>query len=44
MTVELFNNGKMIADKTIMTPKGTLAMTFDLKTVQTLTVTPVVTR
>ncbi len=44
MTVELFNNGKKIGDKTIMTPKGTLAMTVDLKTVQTPTVTPVVTR
>ena len=33
MTVELFNNGKMIKDKTIMTPKGTLVMTVDLKTV-----------
>ena len=32
MTVELFNNGKMIKDKTIMTPKGTLTMTVDLKT------------
>ena len=32
MTVELFNNGKMIKDKTIMTPKGTLTMTADLKT------------
>ena len=32
MTVELFNNGKMIGDKTIMTPKGTLAITVDLKT------------
>ena len=33
MTVELFNNGKMIKDKTIMTPKGTLVITVDLKTV-----------
>ncbi|MDO9035698.1 MAG: hypothetical protein Q7U51_10890 [Methanoregula sp.] len=33
MTVELFNNGKMIKDKTIMTPKGTLVMSVDLKTV-----------
>jgi hypothetical protein len=33
MTVELFNNGKMIGNKTIMTPKGTLVMTVDLKRV-----------
>jgi hypothetical protein len=32
LTVELFNNGKMIKDKTIITPKGTLVMTVDLKT------------
>ena len=32
MTVELFNNGKKIGDKTIMTPKGTLELTVDLKT------------
>jgi len=33
LTVELFSNGKMIKDKTIRTPKGTLIMTVDLKTV-----------
>ena len=32
MTVELFNNGKIIRNQTIMTPKGTLTMTVDLKT------------
>ncbi|MDO8871413.1 MAG: hypothetical protein Q7V05_01585 [Methanoregula sp.] len=43
LTVELFNNGKMIKDKTIITPKGTLTMTVDLKTIQTPIVTPAVT-
>jgi len=33
MTVEIFNNGKKIGEKTIMTPKGTLEMSVDLKTV-----------
>jgi hypothetical protein len=42
MTVELYNNGVMIDHKTITTPKGTLTMTVDLKTIRTPTVTPTV--
>ena len=43
LTVELYDNGQMVDHKTITTPKGTLAMTVDLKTVRTPTVTPTVT-
>ncbi|MDO9323383.1 MAG: PH domain-containing protein [Methanoregula sp.] len=32
MTIEVYNNGRIIQQKTIITPKGTLAMTVDLKT------------
>ena len=40
LTVEVFNNGEMIKRKMIITPKGTLIMTVDLKTAQTPIVTP----
>ena len=40
LTVEVFNNGEMIKRKTIITPKGTLVMTVDLKTALTPIVTP----
>ncbi|MHB8164794.1 MAG: hypothetical protein ACYDDV_10730 [Methanoregula sp.] len=43
MTVDLFNNGVKVSSKTIVTPKGTLTMTVDLKTIPVLTVTPAVT-
>ena len=43
LTVELYDNGEMVDHKTITTPKGTLAMTVDLKTVRTPTVTSTVT-
>jgi hypothetical protein len=43
LTVEVFNNGEMIKRKMIITPKGTLVMTVDLKTAQTPIVTPAVT-
>jgi hypothetical protein len=43
LTVEVFNNGEMIKRKTIITPRGTLIMTVDLKTVLTPIVTPAVT-
>jgi len=44
MKVELFNNGVVVSSKTIVTPRGTLAMTVDLKTTPVLTVTPAVTQ
>ncbi len=40
MTINLFNNGVMVGSKTIVTPRGTLTMTVDLKTTPVLTVTP----
>jgi hypothetical protein len=43
LTVEVFNNGEMIQRKMIITPKGTLVMTVDLKTKPTSIVTPAVT-
>jgi hypothetical protein len=42
LTVEVYNNGEMIKRKTIITPKGTLIMTVDLKSAQTPIVTPAV--
>ncbi|PKL69184.1 MAG: hypothetical protein CVV30_06300 [Methanomicrobiales archaeon HGW-Methanomicrobiales-1] len=44
MTVEVFNNGVKVSDKTIITPKGTLSMTVDLKTTPVLIATPAVTQ
>lgn len=45
LSVEVFNNGEMVEQETIMTPKGTLAMTVNLKTVQLpRQVLPVTTR
>ncbi|MEI7856393.1 MAG: hypothetical protein WCH85_02700 [Methanomicrobiales archaeon] len=32
MTIEVYNNGRVIQQKTIRTPKGTLSMSVDLKT------------
>jgi hypothetical protein len=43
LTVEVFSNGEMIQHKTIITPKGTLEMTVDLKKALTPIVTPAVT-
>jgi phosphoribulokinase len=43
MTVEVFNNGVMVSSKTIVTPRGTLTMTIDLKTIPVLIATPAVT-
>ena len=44
MTVEVFNNGEMIKRKSIITPKGTLIMTVDLKQAQTPIITPAPTQ
>jgi hypothetical protein len=43
LTVEVFKNGDMIKRKMIITPKGTLVMTVDLKMAQTPIITPAVT-
>ncbi|MDP3564789.1 MAG: hypothetical protein Q8R70_09900 [Methanoregula sp.] len=42
LTIEIFSDGDMIQRKTIITPKGTLVMTVDLKTEPTPIVTPAV--
>ena len=44
LTVEVFNNGEMIKHRTIITPRGTLVMSVDLKMAQTPVITPAVTQ
>jgi hypothetical protein len=44
LTVEVFNNGEMIKRKSIITPKGTLIITVDLKQAQIPVITPAVTQ
>jgi hypothetical protein len=43
LTIEVFNNGEMIKRKSIITPKGTLIITVDLKQAQIPVITPAVT-
>lgn len=44
LTAEVYNSGMMVQRKTIITPKGTLVMTVDLKTALTAVVTPAGTK
>jgi hypothetical protein len=44
LTAEVYNNGMMVQRKTIITPKGTLVTTVDLKTALTAVVTPAGTK
>lgn len=43
MNIEVFSNGELVRSKSIMTPRGTLTMTVDLKKAQTPVITPSVT-